>query len=86
MDDSLDLVNAPDIRPFPVPRLLDDVNRTLAAVPADKNVAVIFYADLNEAGAAYMTRLPRGWSLLTNVKREWKTGDFEGRAALVKYR
>lgn len=85
MDDPLDLANAPDVRPFPVPRLLNDAQKFLAAVPADKKAAILFYVDQNEAGAAYMARLPRGWSLMANTKREWKSGDFEGRVALVKY-
>lgn len=85
MEDPLDLVNAPEIRPFPVPRLLKDAQDFLAVVPADKKMAVIFYVDQREAGAAYMARLPRGWSLMANTKREWKSGDFEGRIALVKY-
>lgn len=78
----LDLAQATEQRPFPVPGLLADVQRALDAVPVDKRLAVVAYADRDQAGLAYMHRIRTGWSLMVDVKKPW-SGKLEARAALV---
>lgn len=71
-----------EVRPFPVPSLLRDVQRACDAIPAGRTVAVIAWADQDQAGMAAMARLKGGWSFMAEIGKPWG-GKLEARAAAV---
>lgn len=61
-----------EIRPFPIPSLLKQVEAAVAAIPEGKTMASVIFADEQRAGAAAMVRLGGGWSFFGFVDKPWK--------------
>jgi hypothetical protein len=71
-----------EIRPWPVPSLLGDVDRAVKALPAGAAVAVIGYANKEQAGFAVVARKGEHWSFMGKLDKPWD-GRWEYGAAVV---
>jgi hypothetical protein len=70
------------IRAFPVSSLRESINKALATIPADKNIAVIAYANTNEVKLAAFARIGGDFSFMGVLEKPYgKT--LQAEAALV---
>lgn len=62
---------AGEIRPWPVPGLLQDVDKAVHSLPANTPMAVIGYANQDEAGFAVVARKGEHWSFVGKLQKPW---------------
>lgn len=85
----LDLSAVEEIRPFPVAELQHDASAALAAMPADKHMGLVIYANGKEVRGAWMARAEKGkWTYAgyADVSKKWQDKSWGARVALIAYR
>lgn len=62
-----------EMRPFPLPGLLAQVNTALAMIPPDEPVAVVGAADEQTAGVYVFVRVAKGLSFMGQLRKSKNT-------------